>query len=106
MKMYKTFLRVLTLLRYEGFTLGAEDTLLMLAGRVKDRYQYEEVVFYDVVNIFMAYRYGEIPLTDKDYDTVSVFYEGLKEQHKKDSSAFKLHMEEFLFLIKRNGEND
>ena len=101
MKMYKLFLRILTLLKYEGFTLDAHDTLIMLSDRVKDRYQYENIKFGDIINIFMAYRYGEIPVTDKQLDKVQAFYKGLQSKHESETKKLKLHIEEFLFLVKR-----
>ncbi|NLO08924.1 MAG: transglutaminase domain-containing protein [Clostridiales bacterium] len=99
-KTYQLFLRILTLLRYEGFTLDAQDTLLMLSERVRDRYQYEDITFSDVINIFMAYRYGELMVTDKQFDKVSTFHEGLVNTHENETKALKLHMEEFLFLVR------
>ena len=101
MKMYKLFLRILTLLKYEGFTLDAHDTLIMLSDRVKDRYQYENIKFGDIINIFMAYRYGEIPVTNKQLDKVQAFYKGLQSKHESETKKLKLHIEEFLFLVKR-----
>lgn len=100
-RMYQLFLRILTLLRYEGFSLEREDTLVMLSERVQDRYQYEDITFRDAVDIFMGYRYGEIPVTDKQLEKVDVFYKGLLRSHEKESKALKLHLEEFLFLLKR-----
>ncbi|MDD4112912.1 MAG: transglutaminase-like domain-containing protein, partial [Herbinix sp.] len=99
-KMYLLFLRILTLLRYEGFTLISQDTLLTLSERIKDRYQYEGIGFIDIVNIFMAYRYGEVDVTDKQCDKMTTFYEGLMRAHEHETKALKLHMEEFLFLVK------
>lgn len=99
-KTYKIFLRILTLLRYEGFTLEAQDTLLMLSERIRDRYQYEDITFSDVVNIFMAFRYGEIMVTDKQFDKVNTFYKGLMNAHENETKALKLHIQEFLFLVR------
>lgn len=99
-KTYKTLLRILNLLKHEGFTMGRQDTLLILSDRIKDRYKFGEIVFRDVVNIFMAYRYGEEDITHKDYDKIHIFYKGLFEGHKSETKALKLHMEEFVFLIK------
>lgn len=100
-KMYLLFLRILFLLRYNGFVLGAQDTLLSLAERIKDRYQYNDIVFTDVVNVFMAYRYGDIPVTDMQLDRVDTFYRGLMTEHENETKKLKLHIEEFLFLVRR-----
>lgn len=99
-RMYKLFLRILALLRYEGFTLETQDTLLMLSDRVKDRYQYEDIIFNNTVNIFMAYRYGDLPITEKQFNKVNTFYKGLMKKHEDETKAIKLHTEEFLFLVK------
>ena len=100
-KMYLLFLRILFLLRYNGFVLGAQDTLLSLAERIKDRYQYNDIVFTDVVNVFMAYRYGDIPVTDMQLDRVDTFYRGLMTEYENETKKLKLHIEEFLFLVRR-----
>lgn len=104
-KMYHTFLRILRLLKYEGFSISTQDTLLMLSDRIKDRYQYNNVILRDIVEIFMAYRYGEVDVTDKGYDKVRIFYKGLMKHHENNTKALKLHMEEFLFLIKTNSSS-
>ncbi|TAH73863.1 MAG: hypothetical protein EWM47_02015 [Anaerolineaceae bacterium] len=100
MKMYLLFLRILTLLKYEGFVLEANETLIMLSDRTKERYQHWGITFRHVVDIFMAYRYGEIAISDKQFEKVNTFYKGLKEKHEKETKVLKLHMEEFLFLVK------
>lgn len=104
-KMYMIFIRILIILKYEGFVLGKQETLLMLCDKVKDRYLYGNVKFRDVANIYMAYRYGEIPVAKKDYDTVNIFYKGLSEYRKSNSKKIQQAFEEFIFLIKRNGLN-
>lgn len=104
-KTYKIFLRILNLLKYEGFSLGNQDTLLMLSSRIKDRYSYKQVIFGDVVKIFMAYRYGDIPVSDKEYDKVSLFYKGLYDSYKKERKPIRLHIEEFSFLIGINSQS-
>lgn len=100
MKTYRIFLRILALLKYEGYILGAQDTVLMLSDRIKDRYQYRGINFKEVVNIFMAYRYGELKVADKQFDKVNTFYQGLMNAHENETNALKLHMEEFFFLVK------
>lgn len=99
-KMYKLFLRILVLLKYDGFALAAGDTLIMLSDRIKDRYMYEDIVFRNVVNVFMGYRYGEIEVTDKQLNKVEIFYRGLLNKHESETKVLKLHIQEFLFLLK------
>lgn len=99
-KTYKTFLRILNLLKYEGFTMEEQDTLLMLSDRIKKRYEYKNITFRKAVDIYMAYRYGEEPVTQKQYEQLDAFYKGLLDKHKNETKALKLHMEELLFLIK------
>lgn len=104
-KMYLIFIRILILLKYEGFTLGKQETLLMLSDKIKDRYRFKDINFCDVVDIYMAYRYGEIHITKKEFDIVDIFYKGLNEHYKSKHNKLKRHLEEFLFLVKRNNLN-
>lgn len=100
-QMYLTFLRILNLLRKEGFTLELQDTLLMLSERINNRYEYKDIMFRDVVNIYMGYRYGEMKINDKELEKVKTFYDGMLELRKQDSKPLKLHVEEFVFLLRR-----
>lgn len=100
-KTYMIFLRILTLLKYEGFSLRKEDTLLMLSDRIKKRYKYNDIVFHDVASIFMALRYGGMTVTDEELDRVNIFYRGLKEHREDKIKGIKLYMEEWLFLMRR-----
>ena len=100
-KMYLVFIRILHLLKFEGFVLGQQETLLMLADRIGDRYIYNNITFTHVANIFMSYRYGEIGVKDAEFDMVNTFYHGLMDHHKNESKPLKLHLEELVFLVKR-----
>ena len=104
-KVYQLCLRILNLLKYEGFILAANETLIMLSDRTRDGYQYEDITFMEVVDIFMAFRYGELSITDKQIDKVNTFYHGLMNKHKNETKALKLHIEEFLFLVKASNKN-
>lgn len=100
-KMYMLFLRILRLLRHEGFVLSSDETLIMLSERVKDRYRYEGVVFGDVINIFMAYRYGGIPVTEMQLKKVEAYHDGLMAKHAGETRKLMLYLEEFMFLIQK-----
>jgi len=100
-RMYLTFIRILSLLKKEGFKLTAHDTLIVFSDKIKDRFQYKGILFRDVVKIYMAYRYGEVKINEKELDKVREFYNGMMESRKQENKALRLHMEEFLFLVKR-----
>jgi len=101
-KMYMIFVRILLMLKYEGFTLGKQETLLMLSNKVKDRLRFNNIIFSDVADIYMAYRYGEIPVSKEALKAVETFYKGLSEYRKSKSKKFKLLLEDFIFLIRKN----
>lgn len=101
-KMYMIFLRTLKQLKREGFDLGQQETILMLSERVKDRFIYNKVTFFVVAAIFMRYRYAGEEMTKEDFDMVNTYYTGLSNKEKEEESRFKVWMEEFLFLAKKN----
>lgn len=101
-KMYLMFLRILRLLKKEGFTLDAQETILMLAQRVKDHYHYDRVEFTDVANIFMRYRYAGAETTKQEYDQVACFAQGLQNKQREERPRLKLLLEEFIFLMKKS----
>lgn len=105
MKMYIIFVRILMLLKSEGYTIGKQETVLMLSDKVKNMYQYKNIKFKDVAEIFMAYRYGEIPVTKKDFGRVNTFYTGLRDQHNFGKKKISKLFEDFLFLIRINNLN-
>lgn len=100
-KMYMLFLRILRLLKREGFVLEQQETILMLSKRVKDRYCYEHVTFTNVADIFMRYRYAEIEITKAELNKTAVFYRGLAAKQKEEVSRFRLLFEELIFLAKK-----
>ncbi len=100
MRMYLSFLRVLELLRREGFVLGPQETISMLAGRVKDHFRYDQIIFRDVANVFMRYRYGEEATTQEELEMVVAYRDGLARRNREKQPKLKRWMEEFAFLMK------
>lgn len=101
-KMYLDFLRILRLLRYEGYLIDQQETVLMFAQRLKDTYKYEDMIFLEVAKIFMKYRYAEADITEMEYESVNKFYIGLKNKHKEDIGRLRLIIEEFLYLMQKS----
>ena len=103
-KMYMIFLRILALLKQEGFDLEDQETIQMLADRVKDHYLFNKILFLDVAKIFMRYRYAEEPVTDKELERVVIFQGGLAELQREKQSRAKLWLNEFIFLMKNRNQ--
>jgi hypothetical protein len=101
-KMYMLFLRILKLLQREGFSLDQQETILMLSKRVKDIFHYDRVTFPDVANIFMRYRYAEAEVTKAEFDKVAAYHLGLTDKKRGEESRFKVWLDEFIFLAKKN----
>ncbi len=100
-RMYMLFLRIIQLLKGEGFVLQEQETILMLARRVKRRFYYDQVSFMEIASIYMRYRYAEEEITKAELDQVSVFCQGLMIKKREEERRIKIWFEEFLFLIKR-----
>jgi uncharacterized membrane protein len=100
-KMYMLFIRILTMLRREGLVLHPEETILMLDERVKKNYLFNGIVFRDVANVFMRYRYAEAEVSGKEFRKVETFYIGLKDKQNEEKGRFKRHLEEFVFLTRK-----
>ncbi|MBH1941036.1 hypothetical protein I5677_09045 [Mobilitalea sibirica] len=101
-KMYMLFLRILRLLKREGFVLGAQETILMLSKRIRDLYHYDRVEFSDVANIFMRYRYADARITEEEFNRVAIFYQGLENKQREEITKSRLLLEEFIFLMKKS----
>lgn len=101
-KMYMLFLRILNLLRREGFTLKQQETILMLSNRVKDRFCYDHISFTEVANIFMQFRYAETEVTKLEFEQVEVYHQGLSRKQKEEGNKVMLWLEEFIFLAKKS----
>lgn len=101
-KMYMLFLRILTQLKREGFSLDSQETILMLNDRVKDLYHYNKVVFLDVAKVFMRYRYAHVSITEAEFKQVDTYYNGLKDKQREETGRLKQHLEEFIFLSKKS----
>lgn len=100
-KMYMLFLRILNLLKREGFSLDPQETILMLSDRIKDEIHVENVTFLQVAGIFMRYRYAQEDVTEAELRLVTLYHEGLKDKQKQEDSGLKVWFEEFLFLTKK-----
>ncbi len=100
-RMYLLFLRILQLLRREGFVLDQQETILMLSERVKDHFNYDRIIFDDVANIFMRYRYAEELITEEELKKVVIYHQGMKDKQRKEENRIKAWFDEFLFLAKR-----
>lgn len=101
-KMYMMFIQILRLLKHEGFTLEQQETILMLSKRMKDHLCFEGIIFHDVANVYMRYRYANAEITNAELDKVSVFYMGLLSKAKEEQNRFKVWLEDFIFLTKRS----
>ncbi|MHB8128047.1 MAG: transglutaminase domain-containing protein [Mobilitalea sp.] len=101
-KMYMLFLRILSLLKQEGFVLDQQETILMLSGRVKDRFHYDRIIFPDIANIFMRYRYAEEEVTLEEFKKVEIYCEGLSITRREKQGRIKIWLEEFVFLAKKS----
>lgn len=99
-KMYLQFLRILRLLGKMGFVLEQQETIQMLAYRVKNHYDYEQVSFQGVANIYMRYRYAEASISKEEYKQVELFHDRLYATYQKEHKRYKLWIEEFLFLAR------
>ncbi|HWT76184.1 MAG TPA: transglutaminase-like domain-containing protein [Mobilitalea sp.] len=100
-KTYMLFLRILKQLRREGFELESQETILMLADRVKDRFHFNTISFPDVADIFMRYRYAEEKMTKEDLEQVNIYCTGLSKKEREEESRLKVWTQEFLFLAKK-----
>lgn len=99
-KMYLMFLKVLEILKKEGFQMEEQETILMLAHRVKDHFHYDRITFYDVANVFMRYRYAEELVSEEDLSKVVLYQNGLVLKRKEEQPSIKLWLEEYIFLMK------
>lgn len=100
-KTYMLFLRILKLLRREGFDLEHQETILMLSERVNNKFQFNNITFHQVADIFMRYRYAQEQMSEGDLDLVKIFYQGLADKERKEENWFNIWMEEFLFLARK-----
>lgn len=100
-KIYMLFMRILRYLKKEGFVMSPDETVLMLADRIKDYFSYEGVSFYDVAEIYMRYRYGEEEVTQTDYQRVATFRTGLENKYRSKNNRLKVWLEELIFLSRR-----
>lgn len=103
-KMYLMFLRILSLLGKEGFELEQQETIWMLAGRVKDRYLFDQITFLMVATVFMQYRYADMKVTKEELEQVVIFQRGLAKKQKSEHKKIRLWLEELIFLMKNSND--
>ncbi|MDF2905064.1 MAG: transglutaminase protein [Herbinix sp.] len=99
-KMYLIFLKILEVLKKEGFHLDEGETILMLAQRVKDHFHYDCITFLEVTNIFMRYRYAEEVVTEEELGRVVLYQNGLVLKRREEQPKLKLWLEEYIFLMR------
>lgn len=99
-KMYLMFLRILTMLKQEGFGLEEQETIQMLADRVRDHYLFNKILFLDVAKIYMRFRYADEAVTEDELEKVVIFQGGLAELQREKNPLVKLWLKEFVFLMK------
>jgi hypothetical protein len=102
-KMYLMFLKVLEILKKEGYQMEEQETILMLANRVRDHFHYDRITFYDVASIFMRYRYAEEVVSEEELNKVVLYQKGLVLKRKEEQPRIKLWLEEYIFLMKVRG---
>jgi uncharacterized membrane protein len=102
-KMYLIFLKVLETLKKEGYQMEEQETILMLANRVRDHFHYDRITFYDVASIFMRFRYAEEVISEEDLSKVVLYQKGLMIKRKEEQPRIKLWLEEYIFLMKVRG---
>lgn len=100
-RMYMMFLRILRLLKREGYELGQQETILMLSERVKDSFIYNQVTFAKVADIFMRYRYAQHKITEEELEQVVTYQQGLAAKERDEESRFKVWLAELFFLTRK-----
>ncbi len=99
-RMYMYFLRILSLVQKEGYRLDSQDTILILADRIKEYFIYEGITFPAVAEIFMRNRYGKEVTTQEEFEQVECFYQGLSNMQRAKTGRIKLLLEEIIYLTK------
>jgi Ca2+/Na+ antiporter len=100
-KMYMLLLRILNLLKLEGYQMNQQETVLMLAGRVSNKYQYYNTSFTRVTDVFMKYRYAEEDITEDEFDIVERFHKGLSAMRRDQQNKLISWFEELIFLARK-----
>ena len=101
-KMYMRFIRILALLKQAGFGLQQQETILMLSDRVKNYFEYGQVDFPELAEIYMRYRYAQEKVTDQELKRFLIYEEGLTLMLRANQSGFKFWMREVVFLMKNH----
>lgn len=100
-KIYMLFLRILRLLKKEGFEMSPDETVIMLAERVEEHFKYEGVSFTEVARIYMLYRYADEEIGNREYESVAAYQQGLANEYRSENNKLKVWLEELVFLSRR-----
>lgn len=100
-KMYLIFLKILHMLKREGFVLDSQETILMFSLRIKNKLEFDGITFPVIADIFMKNRYGEENITMYDLKKVETFYLGLDRKRREELSRGRVFLDEFFFLAKK-----
>jgi hypothetical protein len=57
--------------------MNPDETVIMLAERVKEHFKFEGVSFEDVARIYMLYRYAGEEISHQEYESVATYQLGL-----------------------------
>jgi transglutaminase-like putative cysteine protease len=101
-KMYMLFLRILMMLKREGFVLEQQETIRMLAQRLKEKFPYVENEFSKVADIFMHYRYAGAQVTKEEFELVYQYQKELLTKQQKEQKRLRLLVEDLVFLSKKS----
>lgn len=98
-KMYYRFLRILELLKREGFVLGQQETVLMLSKRVPEELRFDNVSFREIADIYMRFRYAQANITPEEFYRINTYCKGLSDKQRLQESWWRIWLLEFRFLI-------
>jgi len=104
-KMYMLFLRILWLLRVEGFTLQPQETIVRYAQRVNEYFKLESMEFRDVAKIYMDYRYGGVEVTEKEGELIYRYTLELESNHRKKVNKLRFILQKLAFLSKSHNKH-
>lgn len=88
-KFYLCFLRIMFLLKKEGYSLNESETIKMYANRVPKRYCYNGITLEDIAQQYMDYRYGEVARTKEHIVKIELYVNGLENHRRERLSRLK-----------------
>lgn len=94
-KFYLCFLRILFLLKKEGYSLNESETIQMYAKRVPKQYCYSGTQLQDIADQYMDYRYGEVARTKEHIAIIELYLKGLENHRRERLSRLKYGWEKF-----------